>query len=415
MLLGAGVFALVGGDPDPAVTTSTTRTSSDSGPGPSTTVTAVPPEIPTTIPPEAVIVEPGQEIQDLVDSNPEGTTFYLRAGVHVATGNIHIAPKTGNTFLGEPGATLDGQGIAEYAFLDAAPADDVTIRGLIIENYATPVQRGAIDAAGAGWRVIDSEIRLNAAAGINLRGPRTEIRGNRIYENAQIGLKLQDADGSSVIANEIFRNNPDEAFDPAWEAGGTKFLRTTGLVVAKNEVHDNVGPGLWTDHDNFEVTYRGNIVRDNTGPGIFHEISGSAVIEGNTVIGNAHGFYLGGILVANSSEVTVFDNILMDNDGGIVALQDDREGFPLTRVTVEGNRVRYTEGVTGMILNGGPDVTSMSFRGNQYVTSASRPFHWGRRALSPSDWTGLGQDPDSVFCDLRRDECPDFSAPVSSH
>ena len=36
------------------------------------------------------------------------TTFCLRAGVHYLTSSIR--PKTGNTFVGEYGAILDGSG-----------------------------------------------------------------------------------------------------------------------------------------------------------------------------------------------------------------------------------------------------------------------------------------------------------------
>ena len=40
---------------------------------------------------------------------PGATTFCLRAGVHDLTSSI--TPKTGNTFVGEYGAILDGTGL----------------------------------------------------------------------------------------------------------------------------------------------------------------------------------------------------------------------------------------------------------------------------------------------------------------
>ena len=51
---------------------------------------------------------PGDFIPSIVNSHPAGTTFCLRAGVHSLTSSI--TPKTGDTFVGEYGAILDGTG-----------------------------------------------------------------------------------------------------------------------------------------------------------------------------------------------------------------------------------------------------------------------------------------------------------------
>lgn len=52
-----------------------------------------------------IFVQPGTDIQSLVDSNPAGTTFVIKAGIHR---HQQIKPKNGNTFLGEQGAILSG-------------------------------------------------------------------------------------------------------------------------------------------------------------------------------------------------------------------------------------------------------------------------------------------------------------------
>ena len=64
------------------------------------------PQATITCPAGAVNIVPGQSIQPLVNMYPGGTTFCLRAGVHRLTSSIR--PKTGNTFVGEYGAILDG-------------------------------------------------------------------------------------------------------------------------------------------------------------------------------------------------------------------------------------------------------------------------------------------------------------------
>src|ERR1041385_8804682 len=61
-----------------------------------------------TCPAGAVNIVPGQSIQLLVNNNPAGTTFCLRAGVWNVTSSV--TPKTGDSFIGEYGAVLDGTG-----------------------------------------------------------------------------------------------------------------------------------------------------------------------------------------------------------------------------------------------------------------------------------------------------------------
>jgi parallel beta-helix repeat protein len=52
-----------------------------------------------------VVIQPGASIQSAVNRNPEGTTFTLKAGMHRQQ---MVAPKNGNTFIGEPGAIMSG-------------------------------------------------------------------------------------------------------------------------------------------------------------------------------------------------------------------------------------------------------------------------------------------------------------------
>jgi len=59
-----------------------------------------------TTPPEGAIdIFPGDDINLIVDNNPEGTTFIIKSGIHRMQ---EIWPKNGNTFWGEAGAILNG-------------------------------------------------------------------------------------------------------------------------------------------------------------------------------------------------------------------------------------------------------------------------------------------------------------------
>ena len=55
---------------------------------------------------------------------------------------------------------------------------------------------------------------------------------------------------------EIAFNNY-AGYDAFWEGGGTKFWRNKRLIVRDSCVHDNNGPGLWSDIDNIDCCIRG--------------------------------------------------------------------------------------------------------------------------------------------------------------
>src|SRR4029453_16554825 len=85
-----------------------------------------------------------------------------------------------------------------------------------------------------------------------------------------------------VTANEIAFNNY-AGYCTCWEAGGGKWTESRHLTITGNQVHDNRGPGLWTDSNNVDVLYAHNLVERNSGAGIFHETSFNAVIRDNIV------------------------------------------------------------------------------------------------------------------------------------
>ena len=61
----------------------------------------------STTPVTGTVISVGQSIQSAVNANPEGTTFVIKAGVHRRQS---VKPKSRMTFIGEPGAVLDGEG-----------------------------------------------------------------------------------------------------------------------------------------------------------------------------------------------------------------------------------------------------------------------------------------------------------------
>ena len=139
-----------------------------------------------TCPAGAVNIVPGQSIQPLVDMYPGGTTFCLRTGVHRLTSSI--TPKTGNTFVGEYGAILDGTGwvttdrdAAAFKALNVN-VDSVTIRNLVIRNMP---QHGITVwyQDSNNWTIENNEIAHNKF-GLEFSA-NTTLRNNYIHHNVE--------------------------------------------------------------------------------------------------------------------------------------------------------------------------------------------------------------------------------------
>lgn len=300
--------------------------------------------------------------------------------------------------------------LSALPFAFRGEADDVTIRDLVIEKFAVPAQQGAIDSrrdnddlvGGSGWVISGNVVRWNHGVGIAATTGAV-VEANRVYENGQLGLAAKGS-GVSIVGNEVYGNNT-AGFSSGWEAGGSKFAYTQGLVVRGNHVHDNDGVGLWTDIDNLETTYEGNRVIDNARMGILHEISYDAVIAGNEVRGNGFGFdawvWGAGIVISTSVNVEVYDNIVEGNADGIIGVDQDRSDAPasygplaLQNLAVHDNVISGNGGWTGIAQDRGDNAAFNSANNRFYdnlYTQDGRHFFWLNDPRTFDQWVGFGQ------------------------
>jgi parallel beta-helix repeat protein len=253
-------------------------------------------------PTEAIDIWPGTSIPSTVSVYPEGTTFCLRAGVHNI--DLSIAPKTGDTFIGEYGAVLDGSGWTTTNDLDAAfrayneDVDNVTIRNLFFRNL-----RRAIHASGemsSNWTIEYNEIGPNYSGIVFLSG--SVVRNNYIHDNSWGGYEGLSSHNSLIENNEIARNG--------WEQ---KIVLSTNVTFRNNFVHHNAGAGIWYDSDNTAALVEGNRVEDNGWIGIFYEISGDGIIRNNTIRRSADA----GVFLSTSKNTQIYNNTLDNNFRGI--------------------------------------------------------------------------------------------------
>jgi hypothetical protein len=251
---------------------------------------------PRTAPSGAVSVSTSENLGDVVESHPAGTTYWLAPGRHVLGNGQYdqVTPHAKDVFTGAPGAVLDGRHRNRYAFTGTAPG--VTISHLVVENFGSPGDNnneGVVNHdQGHNWTISANTIQNNAGAGMMI-GSGNRVTGNCLRTNGQYAFNAYSEDDVAnivVSGNEIVGNNTDD-----WEkrqegcgcTGGGKFWATNGATITGNYVHDNRGVGLWADTNNANFLVQGNYISDNDDEGLFYEISYNAAILNNTFTRNA--------------------------------------------------------------------------------------------------------------------------------
>ncbi len=382
-------------------------------PPPDTTTPPQPSD--TTKPPPvtgAVVLSPGQSIQAAVDAHPTGTTFRLATGTY---SRQTVRPKSGDVFVGDPGAVMDGENVTPYAFetLSSAPVA-VTVYGLVLTRYASPAGRAIIQGDnGSGWRIENNEVSYGGSHGIH-PGKKAVVVNNKIHHNYSVGLNGYKADSTRIERNEFYANGSTVTSEVNSEAGGIKIFKSYGVIARANNVHDN-RRGIWYDTDYTGSVIDSNVVVNNEKVGIWVEITYGAVVRANRVErngGTTKDGWLGraGIQTSNSPDVEVVGNTVLDNQQGITGMMAsgyvaDNGLGPLTlrNYYVHDNTVRMSTGYTGVGQNVGSQAVFTSnnnrFVDNHYTLgTAAGYFAWmDKFGLTAAQWRAYGQDITGTF------------------
>lgn len=248
---------------------------------------------PTAAPAGAVTVPAGDDAG--FDWGQPRTVYWFAPGVHTLGPGEHaqITPGVGSTYIGAPGAIVDGRHTNLYAF--GGHASDVTITYLTVEDFGTnggDHNQGVVNAeSGDGWTVDHSTLIDNAGAGVMLGSDNT-LSYDCLKDNQQYGFDAFSLAGPANLIldhNEIVGNDTYnwESHDPGCGcSGGGKFWIVDGAVITDNWVHGNRSVGLWADTDNRGFEIKGNYIADNYADGLIYEISYNALIEDNTFVRN---------------------------------------------------------------------------------------------------------------------------------
>jgi parallel beta-helix repeat protein len=327
---------------------------------PSTSASATTLDVPgrspgTLFPPDgAVVLNPGDSIQNAVNANPSGTTFYLKAGTYRLTSAI--VPKSEDVFDGAPGAILNGSKLlasftrwGRYYGETGVPLQRrgntaghcdpnhsmcTYVQDLYLDNKPlTPVRStGALEPSK--W-FFDRSRKI------------VYLYGNPSGHTVEIGLSYaafdnQSATGVTIRGLTIEKFATPAPFGAIGFAGGGP-----GWTVEDNDVRLNHASGINATNDG---AVHGNYVHDNGEEGITGGNVSNVVVTNNEMSFNNYagydcGWECGGMKFGATTNLRVVGNYAHDNLGihgsGAPGLWCDVD---CATVTFENNVVRNNGG-----------------------------------------------------------------------
>jgi parallel beta-helix repeat protein len=180
-------------------------------------------------------------------------------------------------------------------------ANNITFQYLTIEEFAAPIEQGAIDPTDSGggiqgssldWVVKNCELLLNHGIGVHINYG-TQILNSYVHNNGQMGIgggtNSDTVQSGIVVSGNTITYNNYAHIVPDFGAGGIKFGDTLGAVVRGNTVSYNGGAGIHFDASSSRPLIDGNTVTDNSsGSGAAYEISiDSAIVRNNILLRNS--------------------------------------------------------------------------------------------------------------------------------
>jgi hypothetical protein len=364
----------------------------------------------------AVTVAAGDDAHRTLDK-PD-TVYWFAPGDHTfGSGKFgQIVPGDHDTYVGAPGAVLDGEGVNLYAFTQHA--DDVTIEHLKIEHFGTlgsNQTQGVVNHTSAhGWVIEDDTVQDNGGAGVML-GSGDVLRDNCLEDNGQYGFSSYSTTGAvaglTVSGNEVVGNDAHRwaVVDPGCGcSGGAKFWDTRDAVVTDNYVHGNHNVGLWVDTDNAGFDIADNTITHNWAEGLIYEVSYNGRIVDNTLDDNAWGegrtldFPDSAIYVSESGgdarvksrysgTLRIADNLFVNNWGGVVLWEnanrfcsDGSDGLcTLVDPAVDSKAACHAH-LAGVTVRRETGYSANCRWRTQNVTVADNTFRFDPRVIGPS-------------------------------
>jgi hypothetical protein len=326
----------------------------------------------------------------------------------------------------------------EVAVLDSVlvgnGAVGVRLQNLTLEKAFSAVVDAKTGGNGVSWQLQDCTVRFahndGVSGGKGTESARFTYLRTLITNNGQNGI-VSGGSWQQILSSEVSWNNIanyraviDGVCKGYWSAGALKFVLAEGtpsdpgLIIDGLESHHNVGSGYWDDVHTRYVRVQGGHFHHNEGPGLVHEIScdldvrmgefdhnGIPLKNTDTPLPGA------GILVSDSNNVNIFDNVVHDNARGIILEWVPHTGMDyaclggdggtadisgaLQNVVVQANTVTMCSGISGQLGNDTIANRNNRFLGNIYIVPNAAGRSWVDHVTEPwTAWQGTSkQDP----------------------
>ncbi|OPZ17156.1 MAG: hypothetical protein BWZ10_01258 [candidate division BRC1 bacterium ADurb.BinA364] len=270
------------------------------------------------------------------------------------------------------------------------PIGHIVVKGLVFRYAANFPQTGMV-TADDGWLLEDCLFEWANGQGLIVRGDGASVVRCEARDNGYMGIG--GGGKGHRMKNCVIARNNWKGVNVSWAGGGGKWAHTDGLTIEGLISHDNTGHGLWLDIENKNYTVSGcriygnhGLARDSQGAGIFIEISpGPGVIRDNICYSNTGG----GIKLAESSDILVENNVLVDNGVGIELrdMVERKNNKDMRDISIRGNTIKdWREAAIQASLGAwdfdSPAVKRIAIDNNIYDPPQGRPFaDWGGAML----------------------------------
>ena len=332
-----------------------------------------------------------------------GGKVYGDAESAVGPGTYFVDYDAGTVSLGSDPAGHDVEmGVAGDGF--GSQASGVVIRDVALQLFTS----GGVEMRGAAhsWTVDDVAVTAVHDTGVKLLDG-SLLQGGSIAWSGRYGLSAHGAgvtvDGVDVSHSDAAHYR-DSVTGGCVAAGGSKFVRTVGLVLRNSVFHDNLCSGIWLDVDTYDSIVENNTSVRNEKDGIRVEVSHKMAISGNTVADNG-GW---GIYLSNAPDADVHGNTVTNDGNGAIVLNWSGRTTPTTThgsyatsdTNVHDNTMILTrpDQTVGIFDSTGTGYAFSAAAGNRYRANhyvlpdaASRWFHLDGK-MTWGAWRTAGMD-----------------------